>query len=67
MGIAASLKERSVLKLDDFEGFNPDLASLIEAAREPQLTEVARDGDTGARRYAEIASVSHEFRGGVAR
>lgn len=56
-----------VLKWDDFTGFDPDLASLFEASRGEKLSEVARAGDAGARKYEEVASASREFRGGAAR
>jgi hypothetical protein len=55
-----------VLKLDDFTGFDPDLASLFEAARRPQTTEVAR-ADRGGQRFEQVASISHQGRGGTAR
>lgn len=54
------------LKLDDFSGFDPSLASLLEAARERQTTEVARADEVGEG-FEQIASISHEVRGGARR
>jgi hypothetical protein len=56
-----------VLKLEDLTGFDPDLATLFEATRVPQRSDMASAAETGARNYDEVALVSHEIRGGAVR
>ena len=56
-----------VLRLDEFKGFDPDLAWLLEATGDPQKSEISRARDTGVKRFDEMASISHRARGGDAR
>lgn len=61
------IRVERVLKLDDLTGFDPDIASLLEASGGTKSSEITTMKDAGVSRYEEVASISHEAKGGSAR
>ena len=60
------IRVERVLKLDEFTGFDPDLAALLNGSRELRSGDDVATGGS-ARTFGQLASLSNEERGGAAR
>jgi hypothetical protein len=59
------IRVEQFLKLDEFTGFDPDLASVLKGSRERHTADGSRPGQGSE--PLQVASLSREGRGGDAR